>query len=141
GKTLKKDTDYTVKYSKGRKSLGKYTVTVTFKGNYSGSKKLTFEIVLAKGTLSKLSAGSKQLTATWKTVSGATGYEVAYSTSKKFTSKTTKKVKVNDAKTVKKTIKKLSKGKTYYVKVRAYKTVNKKPVYGAYSSVKSIKVK
>ena len=141
GKKLKKNTDYTVTYSKGRKSIGKYTVTVKFKGKYSGTKKLTFEIVPAKVTLSKISAGKKQFTATWKTVSGVTGYEIQYSTSKKFTKKTTKTVKIKSAKTKKTTIKKLSKGKKYYVRVRAYKIVNKKPVYGAWSSVKSVKVK
>ncbi|MBQ3137707.1 MAG: fibronectin type III domain-containing protein [Clostridia bacterium] len=141
GKTLKKGTDYTVTYPKKRKAIGKYTVTVTFKGNYSGTKKLTFEIVPAKVTLSKLTAGSKQLTAAWKTVSGATGYEVVYSTSKKFTKKTTKKVTIKKAKTKKTVIKKLKKGKKYYVKVRAYKTVGKAKIYGAYSKVKSVKVK
>ncbi|MBQ9912646.1 MAG: fibronectin type III domain-containing protein [Clostridia bacterium] len=141
GKTLKKGTDYTVTYTKKRKAIGKYTVTVKFKGNYSGTKKLPLEIVPAKVTLSKLSAGSKQLTATWKTVSGATGYEVVYSTSKKFTKKTTKKVTIKKAKTKKTTIKKLKKGKKYYVKVRAYKTVDKTKIYGAYSAVKNIKVK
>ena len=44
GNTLKKDTDYTVKYESGRKEVGKYTVTITFKGNYSGTKKLYFSI-------------------------------------------------------------------------------------------------
>ena len=141
GKKLKKGTDYTVTYPKKRKAVGKYTVTVTFKGKYSGTKKLTFEIVPAKVKISKLTAGKKQLTAAWKTVSGATGYEVVYSTSKKFTKKTTKKVTVKKAKTKKTTIKKLKKGKKYYVKVRAYKTVSGKKIYGAYSAVKSIKVK
>ncbi len=141
GNTLKKDVDYTVTYPKKRKSIGKYTVTVTFKGNYSGTKKLTFEIVPAKVNLSKVSAGKKQLTATWKTVSGATGYEVQYSTSKKFTKKTTKTVTIKKAKTKKTTIKKLKKGKKYYVKVRAYKTVSGKKIYGAWSAVKSVKVK
>ncbi len=141
GNTLKKGTDYTVTYPKKRKSVGKYTVTVTFKGNYSGTKKLTFEIVPAKANLSKLTAGKKQLTATWKTVSGVTGYEVQYSTSKKFTKKTTKTVTIKKAKTKKTTIKKLTKGKKYYVKVRAYKTVSGKKIYGAYSAVKNVKVK
>lgn len=141
GNALKNGTDYTVTYPKKRKSIGKYTITVTFKGNYSGTKKLTFEIVPAKVTLSKLTSGTKQLTATWKTVSGATGYEVAYSTSSKFTSKTTKKVTIKKAKTTKTTVKKLKKGKKYYVKVRAYKTVDGKKIYGAWSAVKSVKVK
>ncbi len=127
--------------TEGKKCSVCNTVTVTFKGNYSGTKKLTFEIVPAKATLSKLTAGSKQMTATWKTVSGATGYEVVYSTSKKFTKKTTKTVTIKKAKTKKTTIKKLNKGKKYYVKVRAYKNVSGKKIYGAYSSVKNVKVK
>ncbi len=45
GKTLKKNTDYTVSYPKGRKKVGTYKVKVTFKGKYSGSKTLTFKIV------------------------------------------------------------------------------------------------
>ena len=44
GNALKKDTDYMVTYAKGRKSAGKYSVTVKFKGKYSGTKKLSFTI-------------------------------------------------------------------------------------------------
>lgn len=139
GKALKNGTDYTLKYSKGRKAIGTYTVTVTFKGNYSGTKKLTFKIVPAKPALTKLTSGTNKLTAAWKAVTGATGYEVAYSTSKSFAKKTTKKVKVKKARKI--TINKLKKSKKYYVKVRAYKEVNRKKIFGAYSSVKYVKVK
>ncbi len=134
-------TSYTVK---GLKSDSKYSFKVrAVVGSYKGtfSPVVTKKTKIATVTLSKLTAGSKQLTATWKTVSGATGYEVAYSTSKKFSKKTTKKVTIKKAKTKKTTIKKLKKGKKYYVKVRAYKTVSGKKMYGAYSSAKSIKVK
>ena len=45
GNDLKEGTDYTVSYSnKNSKKVGEYTVTVTFKGNYEGSKKLTYQI-------------------------------------------------------------------------------------------------
>ena len=71
----------------------------------------------------------------------ASGYKVTYSTSKKFTKKTTKTVTVKKQKTKKTSVKKLKKGKTYYVKVAAYKTVNGKSVLGAYSAVKTVKVK
>ena len=139
GNTLKKDTDYTVKYASGRKNPGKYTVTVTFKGKYEGTKKLTFTIKPAKAALSKVTAGSKQATVAWKTVTGATGYEVQYSTSSKLRSAKTATVKKGSTK--KTTIKKLTKGKKYYFRVRAYKTIDGKKVYGAWSSVKSVKIK
>ncbi len=141
--TTTKKTAYTLKKLKSGTAY-KYrvravTVTGSLKGAYSTV--LTSATKPATVKLSKLTAGSKQLTAAWKTVSGATGYEVVYSTSKKFTKKTTKKVTIKKAKTKKTTIKKLKKGKKYYVKVRAYKTVSGKKIYGAYSSAKSIKVK
>lgn len=44
GIALKKDTDYTVKYASGRKNAGTYKVTVTFKGNYTGTKTLSYKI-------------------------------------------------------------------------------------------------
>ncbi len=83
----------------------------------------------------------KEVVIEWKKVSGVTGYEIQYSTSKKFTKKTTKTVTIKKQSTVKTIIKKLKSKKTYYVKVRAYKTVNKVKVYGAYSKVKNIKCK
>ncbi len=141
GKALKKDVDYVVSYSGKRKSVGTYTVTVTFKGKYSGTKKLSFDIVPAKVAISKLTAGKSQFTAAWKAVSDVTGYEIEYSTSSKFTVKTTKKAKIKKAKTAKITLKKLTKGKKYYVRIRAYKTVNGKVLYGAWSTAKSVKVK
>ena len=64
-----------------------------------------------------------------------------YSTSKKFTSKTTKKVTFKKGTTKKTTLKKLKSKKKYYVRIRAYKTVNGKKAYGSYSSVKSVTVK
>ena len=73
-----------------------------------------------------------------KKVSGAKGYEVAYSTNKKF-KKSVKKVRFTGKS---KTIVKLKKNRTYYIKVRAYKKDSKgKRVYGAYSKVKKIKIK
>lgn len=78
----------------------------------------------------KLKKGGKATAkVTWKKVKGAKGYQVKYSTSKKFKKSKTK------TKTVKKnkiTLKKLTKNK-YYVKVRAYKKVKGKKVYGKYS--------
>jgi len=140
GKKLTKDKDYTVKYSKN-KAIGTATVTVTFKGNYSGTKKLTFSIKPAKTESLKLTAKNNAIALSWKTVKGADGYEISYSTSKKFTKKSTKTTVIKKQSTKKTTLNKLKNKKKYYVKIRAYKTVSGKKIYGAYSSVKNVKTK
>lgn len=228
-KTLKKNTDYTVSYANNTKA-GKATVTVKGKGNYTGSKKVNFQIIKnvsgvkaasagydsvkvswekvtgvtgykvyradskngkykcvktvkgekttsykdkkltagktyyyqvkpylgkkegsaskkvsakpvpAKATLSSVkNSGSKTVTVKWKKVSGASGYEIYSATSKNGKYKKVATVKKGGTTSCKHT--KLKKGKTYYYKVRAYRTVNGKKVYGKYSEVKSVKVK
>ena len=69
------------------------------------------------------------------------GYKVEYSTSKKFTKKTTKTVTVKTTKALNKTIKGLKSGKKYYVRVRAYTTSGKKTIFSKYTAVKSVKIK
>lgn len=76
----------------------------------------------------------------WKKKS-VTGYQVQYSTSKKFTSKTSKTLKVNKTKTTSKTVKKLKAKKKYYVRVRTYKTVKKKKYYSKWSAKYSVTTK
>lgn len=228
GNILKKNTDYTVSYESGRKAPGKYTVKITFKGKYEGTKRLYFTIATkatgkitatqtttsitlkwskvtgadgyrvyqynaktkkwvkvkdVTGTslkINKLTAGTKykfrvkaytkddgtiwgaysstfetatkcktpsiiELTTTkgkasftWSNVSGESGYQVYYSTKK---DSGYKKVASYKANTTKGSKSKLTSGKTYYFKVRAYKKVDGKTVYGSFSSVKSIKIK
>ncbi|MBR1663654.1 MAG: hypothetical protein IJ696_04925 [Ruminococcus sp.] len=141
GKTLKKGTDYTVSYKNNTK-VGKATVTIKGKGAYTGTITKTFKINPKKTTIKKAtSPKTRQLKVSYGKVKGVTGYQVKYSTSKKFTKKTTKTVTVKGAGKTSKTIKKLKKGKTYYVKVRSYKVVNGVKYYGAYSAVKKVKVK
>ena len=72
------------------------------------------------------------LKVTWKKNSAVSGYQIQYSTSKKFTS--AKTVTVKGYKTTSKTIKSLKAKKTYYVRVRTYKTVNGKKVYSDWSA-------
>lgn len=134
-------TNYTVTYPTGRKNVGKYTVKVTFKGNYSGTKNLVFTINPPKTSISKLTSGSKAFTVKWaKKTTQVTGYEIQYSTSKTFASGN-KTVKVTSAKTVSKTIKSLKAKKTYYVRIRTYKTVNKAKYYSDWSAKKSVTTK
>lgn len=115
-------------------------VTGKYAGKYSSILKTATKV--GKATLKSLkSLKSKQVTLVWTPVSGANGYQLKYSTSKKFTDKTTKSVTVKKQKSKKVTLKKLKKGKKYYVKLRAFKTVNGKKIYGSYSKVKSVKIK
>jgi hypothetical protein len=141
GKTLKNGTDYTVTYPKSSKAVNKYTVTVTFKGNYSGSKKLTYTVVPKGTTLSKVTAKSKSFVATWKKqATQTTGYQIQYSTSSKFT-KGNKTVTISKNKTTSTTVKKLSAKKKYYVRVRTYKKVGNTKYYSAWSKAKAVTTK
>lgn len=90
--------------------------------------------------ITSIKAGNKSFTVKWKKKS-CTGYQVQYSTSKKFTSKTSKTLKVNKAKTTSKTVKKLKAKKKYYVRVRTYKTVKKKKYYSKWSANYSVTTK
>lgn len=73
---------------------------------------------------------------TWKKVSNSLGYQIQYATNKKF-----KKAKKKTVKSTFVTLKKLKKKKTYFIRIRAYKIVVGKKVYGKWSSVKKVKVK
>ena len=85
----------------------------------------------------KVTAGKKKMTVTVAKSTGVDGYQIQYSTSKKFKKgKNTKTVKLTKAKTVKKTIKKLKSGKNYYIRVRAYKKIGNKTVYAGWVKYK-----
>lgn len=132
---------------KGYEFLGWYEnntkVTVLKKGT-TGDKVFTAKwkkiTKPAKPTISSVkNSGTKKMTIKLKKkVSGAKGYEVMYATNKKFT----QNVKKTTLTGTSKTIKSLKKGKTYYVKVRAYKldSANSK-VYGSFSKVKKVTIK
>ena len=140
GKTLKKNIDYTVTYSSGRKNVGTYKATIKGKGNYIGTKTLNFKINPAKTTVSKLTAGKKSITvAITKKSTQVTGYQIQYSTSKKFSKATTKTI--SSYKATKHTLKGLSAKKTYYVRVRTYKTLGKTKYYSGWSTYKYVKTK
>lgn len=136
---LVKNTDYTISY-KNNKEIGTATITIKGKGNYSGTVTKTFKIFPKTVSLkSVVSQKSRIFKATWKKDSAVSGYEVLYSINKNFTSSKTKNVSRGTA--VSALVTNLPSGKTYYVKVRAYKTVSGKKIYGSYSSVKPIKIK
>ena len=136
GTVLTKD-NYSVSYGKGRKNVGKYTVKVTLKNDYAGSKTVSFKINPPKSAVKKLKKGKKSFTVYVKKQSKQTsGYQVQYSTSKKFKSPKTKSLT-----SYKKTSLKVKKHKKYYVRVRTYKKVGKAKYYSSWSSAKSVKTK
>lgn len=139
GTVLTKD-NYSVSYGKGRKNVGKYTVKVTLKNDYAGSKTVSFKINPPKSAVKKLKKGKKSFTVYVKKQSKQTsGYQVQYSTSKKF--KSPKAKSLTSYKKTKLKVKKLKKHKKYYVRVRTYKKVGKAKYYSSWSSAKSVKTK
>ena len=109
----------------------------TLYSNVSGYRFAT--ATLTKPAIKTIKAGKKKATVKWGKIKGANGY-VIYRSVKK--SKGYKAVKtITRGGTVSFINKKLKKGKRYYFKVRAYRTVNGKKVYSSYSAVKSVKVK
>lgn len=94
---------------------------------------------LTKPTISKLTAGSKKITIKWNKITGATGYKIYRATSKNGKYACIKTIK--SGKTVTFTNKSLKKGKRYYYKVRAYRTVSGVNKYSSYSTVKYTRAK
>ena len=133
GLPLTKGTDF--KVSGSRVSIGPGKATITGMGNYTGTVTKSFKIVPSKVTISSVTGGAKKFTVKWGKRPGGVKYQIKYrvkgtSTWKNTTSTTTSK-----------TVTGLTKGKTYEVKVRAYKTVSCTNYYGAFSAVKTVKVK
>ena len=109
-------------------------------------KKVTIYVSPKKETVTSARSLKKgQLTVKWKKDTKAARYQIQYSTSRKFTKKTTKSVTVKKNRTTSQILKKLKSGKKYYVRVRAYKTVKigrkSKNLYGSWSAAKQGKVK
>lgn len=129
--------NYTVAIPSG-KAIGNYTVTVTFKNQYSGSKGVNYTITPKKTTAKLSSVKKNSMKVGWKKISGVSGYQIQYSTSSSF--KNAKTVKATSKKTSA-VIKKLKKNKKYYVRVRSYKKVSGGTVYSDWSSKVSKKTK
>ena len=137
--------NYTVKYSGKCKNVGKYKMILTFKGNYNGTKTKTFIIEPKTTSISSLKAGKKSFTVKWaKKTTQVSGYKVEYSTDKNFKKSVNSKVVLKNN-SVSRTMKNLKAKKTYYVRVRTYKTVkyNGKSMHlhSKWSTVKKVTVK
>ena len=139
-KTLKNGTDYTVTYLGNCTNTGKHAVLVVFKGEYTGSKYLYFNIKPKATTIKSVSAGKKSFTVKWnKKSSQITGYQIQYSTSKNF--KNAKTITVNSTSAESKKISKLKAKKKYYVRVRTYKYLCGVKTYSTWSKAKTVTTK
>ena len=141
GKTVSKS-NYTIKYSnKNCKKVGEYKVTIEFKGDYKGTKVLTYKIKPKGATIKKVKSNKKAFKVYWyRNTNQTTGYEIQYSTNKKFKSGN-KTVNIKSNKTTSKKIKNLKKKKKYYVRIRTYKTVKGKKIYSSWSKTLKVKTK
>ena len=131
-KTVKAGKTYYYKVRAYKKIVGK-----TYYSKYSSVIKVKPVPTIA--SIKNVKLKNRNVTLTWKKQSGISGYEIYMSTKK---SSGYKKIKtVKKASSVKYTKNTLKVGKRYYFKVRAYKVVDGKKVYGKYSAIKSIKIK
>lgn len=135
GVTLEEDEDYEIEY-RNNVNVGKATVVIYGLGDYSGSKKAYFIIKPAKMKWKSAKAKGDSAVLKWKKQSRVDGYEV-YRSKKKASGY--KRLGTVDKDVTSCTNPRLSKG-TYYYKVRSFVEIDGKKYYGAYSSVKKVKI-
>ncbi len=145
-----KDVGNTTSYTDAGRNTGTtyyYKVAAYTNNKYDGAIKIeggTSKVVSAKPILStttivKLSkSGSTAVVVKWNKTTGATGYQIYYGKNKTMTSGK-KIVTIKSGSTISTKIGSLQKGKTYYFKIRAYRTVNGVKKYGGFSAIKSMK--
>lgn len=137
-KTIKKGS--TVSFTDTKTKNGtKYTYQVcAVADGLQGKKSKTTTAYRLSQTSAKASRyGKGKIKVSWKKNSKATGYQIKYSTKASMAGAKTKTVK--GVKTISRKLTGLKKGKTYYITVRAYKTVKGKKYYSGWS--KCVKVK
>ena len=120
------------------KTVGK----VNYYSAWSAAKSATVKGVTAPAAVkltSVKSAKAGEMTVKWGKNAKAGGYQLQYATAKNF--KSAKTVAVKKAKTTSTTIKKLTKGKKYYVRIRTYQKVGGKTYYSAWSASKNVTIK
>ena len=132
---------YKIKWPKGCKKVGTYTVTVAMKGDYAGTVSASYKIIPRATAITKItSPAKKQLTLTWKKrTTQVDGFQIQYATSKTFAK--AQKVTIKSNTRTSAAIKKLTSKKTYYVRVRTYKKVAGKAYFSKWCKAKKLKVK
>lgn len=143
GNDLRRGIDYTVSYPQDVQSVGKHTVTINFKGNYRGSAEKSFTIVPKATSISKIIPKKRGFAIKWKKQASQTsGYEVSYSYWSNFAKSFTHTMTAGKNRTSFKSKAKLQSKRTYYVKIRTYKTVRvngvTKKIYSKWSGTRTV---
>lgn len=131
--------NYIVSYEKSRKSVGTHKVKIKFKKNYSGTTYRSYEIRPKTPTLKSVSKLSRGFLVKWSKVSSVSGYQIQYSTNKKFTRSRIGTVEKKSATSVR--VIRLSAKKKYYVRIRSFKYANGSTYYSSWSKTKNVTTK
>ena len=125
------------------KFAGAATITITAsatKNRKTAKKNITVTVNPSGTSLTKCTNIKKRKAdIRWKKNSYVTGYEIQYCTSKTFKRGVKKKV-ITKSSTTKYTAAGLASKKTYYVRIRTYKTVRGKKYYSSWSRLKAVKI-
>lgn len=136
GKTISPN-NYTLKKSKGRVNVGRYTYNIEFKGRYSGNSRLSFVITPSRTEIESLTSKKGGIVIEWKKkTKQVDGYQIRYSTKKSMLS--AQKTDIESSDITRGRIMGLSHEKKYYVQVRTYKMVNGEYFYSSWSKSKTI---
>ena len=141
-KTITNGSTVTYTDTKANTNMTKYIYKVLAKGpagDSTAAKTVAVYRVNRPALSSVTNSAASEMTAKWTTVERATGYQIKYSTSKTFASGNGT-VDASGATTDSRRIGKLTKGKTYYVKIRAYKVVGNVLYWSEWSPVKTVKI-
>ena len=139
--TIKSGSTVTCTDSKANTNGTKYTykIIATASTGNGPAKSVTTYCVARPAISSVTNSASKKMTVKWGKNAKASGYQIHYCTDKTFKSGN-KSVSITSASTVSKVIGSLTKNKTYYIRIRTYKTVGSTKYFSSWSPVKSVKI-
>ena len=145
GSSLMDGRDYRVSYPDITTQAGIYQVKIDFIGNYYGSVNKQFKVLPKSISFTKVAPKRKGIALKWKKTAADCSYEIAYSTSKKFTKKSSHIIDVRKSRTISKTISRLKPKQRYYVRIRVYKNVTLSgkttKLYSSWSKVRTVSTK
>ncbi|MDO5139539.1 MAG: fibronectin type III domain-containing protein, partial [Oscillospiraceae bacterium] len=139
--TIKSGSTVTYTDTKANTNGSKYTFKIIPRASTGNgpAKSLTTYRVSRPSISSVNNTAAGKITVKWGKNAKGTGYQIQYCTDKTFNTGN-KSVSIKSASTISKVIGSLTKGKTYYVRIRTYKTVGSKKYFSGWSAVKTVKI-